>query len=141
MSVIIELANAVVAHLNSGLFGQAFTAQRQYLPLFDLPEMATLHVTVVPKGMAISALDRLRDNYDFDIDVAVQQKTDGSPDQLDPLMTLVEQIADSFRTPKLATYPAARCTAVKNVPVYAQEHLHEMRQFTSVLTLTFRVPR
>jgi hypothetical protein len=29
----------------------------------------------------------------------------------------------------------------ENVPVYAPEHLEEYRQFTSVLTLTFRVVR
>lgn len=141
MSVIVELADAVVAHLNGGSFQTPVSAQRQYLPQFALPEMAELHVTVVPKGLAIGSLDRSRDTYDYELDVAVQQKTDGSTEQLDELLALVEQIADRFRTPQLATYPAARCTAVKNVPIYAQEHLHELHQFTSVLTLTFRVLR
>jgi hypothetical protein len=56
-------------------------------------------------------------------------------------MTLVEEIADHFRTQPLASYPNARCTEVKNEPVYSLEHLDEFRQFTSVITLTYRVWR
>lgn len=141
MSVIIDLADAVVAHLNATSFSAPLTAQRAYLPLYELPSMAALHVTVVPKALAIETLDRSRDAYDYELDVAVQQKTDGTSRQLDALMTLVEEIADGFRAPHLATYPAARCTQVENVPVYAAEHLHELGQFTSILSLTLRVLR
>jgi hypothetical protein len=68
-------------------------------------------------------------------------KTDMSQAALDALMTLIEEIADHFRTQPLASYPNARCTEVKNEPVYALEHLEELRSFTSVITLTFRVWR
>ena len=60
---------------------------------------------------------------------------------LDALMTLVEEIADHFRAEPLSSFPGARCVDVKNAPVYSQEHLDELRQFTSVLTLTFRMAR
>ena len=52
---ITEIADAVTAELNAGSFSQAFTAERHYRPVFDLPEMGTLHVTVVPQGMTIEA--------------------------------------------------------------------------------------
>jgi hypothetical protein len=71
----------------------------------------------------------------------VQKKTDMSPASLDALMTLVEEIADHFRTQPLSSYPNARCTEVKNEPVYSLEHLDEFRQFTSVITLSYRVWR
>lgn len=141
MSQLIALADAVVAHLNAGAFSQPVSAQRKYVPAVELPNMTALHVTVVPKGLSIGPLDRGRDAYDYELDVAVQQKTDGSSASVDGLMTLVEEIADSFRTPQLATYPTAWCLELKNVPVYSPEHLEELHQFTSVLALKFRVPR
>jgi hypothetical protein len=141
MAVILDIADAVVAALNSGTFSQPVVAERHYQPRFELSEMTNLKVSVVPRSLSSRSLDRGRDSFDYQIDVAVQQKTDMSQAALDALMTLVEEIADHFRTQPLAGYPQARCTEVKNEPVYALEHLDELRQFTSVLTLTFRVWR
>lgn len=141
MAVILDIADAVVAQLNGHSFSQPFLAGRLYVPNFKLPDMAGLHVSVVPKGLNSRSLDRGRDTFDYQIDVAVQQKTDMSEASLDGLMGLVEEIADHFRTQSLASYPGARCTQVENVPVYSQEHLDEMRQFTSLITLTFKVAR
>jgi hypothetical protein len=141
MAVLINLADAVVAELNTASFSQALTAQRHYQPRFDLAEMTGLHVSVVPRGLVRRALDRGRDGFDYQVDVAVQQKTDMSTASLDGLMTLVEEIADHLRQQPLTGYGNARCTEVKNEPAYATEHLEEFRQFTSVLTLTYRVWR
>ena len=142
MATITDIADAVVAELNSHTFSQPFTAQRFYRPVFDLGEMQTLHVSVVPKGVTIERADRSRNQYDFAIDVAVQQKFQtGDNAELDALMALVEEIADFFRLRRLTAYQDAVWVRTDNVPVYAPEHLEELRQFTSVLTLTFRVTR
>ena len=141
MATILAIADAVVAQINGGPFVPSLAAERHYQPKFDLEQMTTLHVSVVPRGVASRNLDRNRNAFDYDIDVAVQQKTDMSPASLDALMNLVEGIADLLRPGPLAGYPDARCVEVKNVPVYALEHLDEFRQFTSVITLTFRVWR
>ncbi len=140
-ATILDIADAVVAQLNAASFSQSLTAERHYQPKFDLSEMTELRVSVVPRSLASKSLDRNRDTFDYLIDVAVQKKTDMSQAALDALMALVEEIADHFRTQLLAGYPNARCTEVKNEPVYALEHLDEFRQFTSVITLTFRVWR
>jgi hypothetical protein len=141
MAVILDIADAVVAQLNAATFSQPVTAERHFQPKFELSEMTELKVSVVPRSLASKSLDRNRDSFDYLIDVAVQQKTDMSQAALDALMTLVEKIADHFRTQPLTAYPNARCTEVKNEPVYALEHLDEFRQFTSVITLTFRAWR
>ncbi len=141
MATIIDIADSVVAELNGHTFSQPVSAARHYAPKFDVAEMATLHVSVVPRGLASSSLDRTRDTFEYQIDLAVQQKVDQANPPLDGLMTLVEEIADHFRAGALASFPAARCTEVKNEPVYAPEHLTELGQFTSVLTLTFKVWR
>jgi hypothetical protein len=78
---------------------------------------------------------------DFQIDVAVQQRLDPTAGNFDALMELVEEIADHVRSHPLAGFPQARCVEVDNEPVYALDHLDELRQFTSVLTLTYRVWR
>ena len=142
MAVITDIADAVVAELNGGTFSQPFEAKRYYRPVFDLAEMSDLHVSVVPRGMTIERADRSRNQHDVQIDVAVQQKLRTADNaELDALMALVEEIADFFRLRRLAEYPDAVWVKTENVPVYAQEHLEEFRQFTSVLTLTFRVVR
>jgi len=141
MAVILDIADAVVDQLNATPFSQPLTAERHYQPRFELSEMTELKVSVVPRSLASKSLDRNRDSFDYLIDVAVQKKTDMTQAALDALMALVEEITNHFRMQKLAGYPAARCTEVKNEPVYALEHLDELRQFTSVITLTFRVWR
>jgi hypothetical protein len=142
MAIVIDIADAVAAELSDGEFSQEFTAVRQYRPEFELPEMKDLHVTVVPKGVAITSLGRGVNQHDYQIDVAVQKKlaTEDSA-ELDPLMALMEEIADFFRMRRLSSYPSAAWVKTENEPIYSQEHLGEMRQLTSVLTLTFRVVR
>jgi hypothetical protein len=56
-------------------------------------------------------------------------------------MDLVQEIADFFRQRRLAGCPTAVWVKTENAPVYAQEHMNEMRQFTSVLTFSFRIFR
>jgi hypothetical protein len=141
LATIIQIADAVVAQLNAAAFSQALTATRHYAPSFKLPDMKELHVTVVPRAISSTSLDRSRDTFSYEVDVAVQKKTDGEQLALDALMTLVEEIADRFRAEPLASFPGARCMDVKNAPVFSPEHLDEFRQFTSVLILTFRLVR
>ena len=148
MPLPIDIAHAVVTELNTAPvppetgFSQAFTATRAYRPVFDLAELKTLRVTVVPKGIEILNLSRHANQNDVSVDVAVQKKV--NPDdlaELDSLMALTEQIGDFFRLRRLTALPGALWTKTENVPVYSPEHLEQKQVFTSVLTLTFRVVR
>jgi hypothetical protein len=142
MAAITDIADAVVAELNGHTFSQPLTAARHYRPLFDLKDMAALHVSVVPKGASAERLDRSRHQEEYQVDVAVQKKVEALDNAtLDPLAGLVEEIGLFLRDRRLASYPAAVWLRTENVPIYAPEHLDELRQFTSVLTLTFRVVR
>ena len=142
MSTITEVAEAVKDELNGQDFSQEFEAVRLYQPLFELPEMKTLHVTVVPRGVDMQVSARTLVQHDYGIDVAVQKKFEADAAvELDPLMELVEEIADFFRLRRLDAVPAAIWVKTENKPVYSQEHMQQFRQFTSVVTLTFRVLR
>ena len=55
-------------------------------------------------------------------------------------MSLVEEIADHLRKQPLPGQ-SGRCIKVKNVPAYSPKHLEELHQFTSVLTVTYRLAR
>ena len=141
MAVITDIAEAVKDELNAAEFSQAFEAERMYQPLFELPEMKTLHVTVVPRSLEMQASGRSMVQHDYGIDVAVQKKFQkDEPAELDPLMTLVEEIIDFFRLRRLHDQNAV-CVRATNEPVYSQEHMEQFRQFTSVVTLTFRALR
>ena len=140
--MIIDIAEAVKDELNATSLSQEFTAERHYQPVFELPEMKTLHVTVVAKGVTIETATRGMVRYDYEIDVAAQKKfDDGDNPELDELMTLTEEVGDFFRLRRLDAAPHAVCVKIENAPVYSQEHMEQFRQFTSVLTLTFRVLR
>ena len=142
MSLVIDIADAVTDELNAGSFGQPFLAERLYRPEFDLAEFKTLRVTVVPKGLSTSGLSRGQDQFDVSVDVAVQKKLQTEDaGEIDPLMTLVEEIADTFRSRRLSSAPAAVWVKTENVPIYSPDHLETKKLFTSVLTLTFRVGR
>jgi hypothetical protein len=134
---IIELADRIVADLNAGSFCLPFTAQRAYLPTFELPDMNVLRVTVVPKADEGKLDTRSSSTHEYAVDIGIQQKPDvADNDHLDPLMKLTEQIADFFL---FGTRPGgATLVAPKVAILFVQEHLQKFGQFTSVLTLTFR---
>ena len=145
MSEIDDIAAAVVADMNGaplGAFSQTFTTVQAYLPQYELADMKILHVTVVPKGVVVQPFGRAGCQYDYAIDVAVQQTPASTdPATIAPLMSLVEEIADFFRLRRLSSYLGAVWARTEHPHVYSQEHLEQLRQFTSVLTLTFRVVR
>ena len=141
-STIIALADAVVASLNAGPFSLPVTVQRGYRPAVELPDLAAVKVTVIPKSLAISAATRADGFYDCAIDIGVQRKVnaDDGP-TLDGLMHLVEEIADRLRLHRLEAFPGAAWLAIENDPIFAPDHLEKERVFTSVVTVTYRVRR
>ena len=134
---IINVADAIVTALNGEAFSQPFTAARGYLPTFDLQEMNELKVTVVPKEDDGKLDTRTASTHDYSIDIGIQKKppTINNTD-LDPLMLLVQEIADHFLFGQQAAGATLISPAVR--VLYLQEHLQKLRQFTSVVTLTFR---
>jgi hypothetical protein len=147
MAIITEITEAVVAALNAATLSQSLVAQRHYLPEFELADMDTLHVSVVPAELDEEIADRSRDLAEYKIHVAVQKRvTQQNPPGLDTLaidglMTLVQEIDDLFRHKALPGYEQARWAKTENKPIYDPKHLKEHGQFTSLLVFTFRVMR
>ena len=142
MSTVLNIADAVVAELNSATLSQSVQAVRLFVPNFDLKEMKDLHVSVVPRELHVRGLDRHRNSYDAAIDLAVQKKfKKGDAAEIDPLVGLAEEIADLFRLKRLASFPGAVWVGTDHRVLYSQEHWDQFNQFTSLLTLTFRVAK
>ena len=140
MPLITQVAEAVVAELNATTFSQPITAIRSYLPRVELADLKTLRVTVVPSSVTVSAASRSQTQRDVAIDVAVQKKLGQEQNvSLDPLLALAEEIAEHFRAKRLDSFPGALCVKTEFKPIYAPEHIEQLRTFTSVLSLTFRV--
>ncbi len=140
--MLIDIADAVVSVLNADGFSEAFTAQRLYRPEFSLKDLTGLRFTVVPRSESIETSTRSTDQFDYEIDVAVQKKlaTD-TVEEIDDLVSLSELIGDRFRHVTLETAPKAYWVESEIRIPYAPEHLEQCQVFTSVLTLTFRMMR
>jgi len=140
MSMMIKLADAVVSELNTEGWSLPFAARRLYRPRFEPADLMVLQVSVVPRGFVIEAESRVDDSRYYQIDISVQQKLNTETiEEIDPLLGLVEEIARHFRLWRPAAMPSAVCAKVENEPVYAVEHLDELRCFTSIITLSFRI--
>lgn len=137
--LLLQVADAVTYEINQGAYSQPVSAVRYYQPHFELAEMDQLHVSVVPRSIAEKQLSRALVSYDCGIDVGIQQRSPLDQTSLDGLTKLVAEIAERLRSTRLSVLPDARLMQIANEPVFAPVHLGELRQFTSVLALTYRV--
>lgn len=143
MSTITQVADAIAAALNAGTFSQEFTAQRLYQPSFELADLDTLRVSVVPKSVTVTNASRAHAFLDCAVDIGVQKKlsadADNADSEIEALLVLAEEIADHLRQKRLDAMPEAAWVSLEHEPIFAPEHLDQHRQFTSVLTVTYRV--
>ena len=140
MSTLVAIADALVASLNAASFGQPFTAERLYQPVFDLADLAELKVSVVPRGVTIATASRDGSYFGCAVDIGIQKKV-ADDAEIDGLVDLAEEIADHLRMKRLADVPEAVWLSIEHEPVVASEHLEQQRALTSILTVTYRVRR
>jgi len=138
----VTLADAVVAELNNGSFSQSFTAVRRLLPDYDLEDLATLRVTVLPRQLSLERLNRAFIKAAYVIDVGIQKKIGADVDgELPGLIHLVEEITDYLAGRSLAGMTNAQWITNENDPLYDRDHLAGQRVFTSVISATYWITR
>ena len=146
MSLLVNIADAVVVVLNGHAFSQAFTARRACrLSLDRGADLATLQVVAIPDGMAWELASRAKNQRDYGVQLVFLKAITPAGNmetEVPVLLTLVEEVADHMRAYPLAAL-SAQCIKVAMAPAaergYIAEHLDEHRQFASALDLTFRV--
>lgn len=140
-AVVLDIADAVAAAINAATLSQPITAERAYAPIFELPDLVDLKVTVVPVELAFAALTRSSDDFDYVVDIGITQRCEPTPAAADPLMMLAQEILDLFRGKRLVGYTDAKCVAGGNRPIYDATLMDTDRVFMSVVNLTFRMAR
>lgn len=139
MSALIDtVADALVVALNAHAFTQAFTSTKSDLPEYELHDMDTLHVTVIPSARRKVNASRASTQQDIDLDIAIQKRYTEATAQTerDAMKTLVEDIEDFLLR---SIYSGATCWQVENdSPCGLEKYMQELNQFTSIVTATFR---
>src|SRR5690606_27310151 len=107
VSVVVNIADSIVAALNAQVFDPPFTAVRRLLPVFDLAEAGQeVRVTVVPRSVVVTGGTRTENFFDVSVDIGVQRRIEVEDTaQGDALLALVEQIGDALRLKRLPSYP------------------------------------
>lgn len=142
MSELIDVAEELVTELNgSGLSAGpvVFTAERIYLPDFELRDLQDLQVVVVMKEQNPEPATRNKLDYEYAYDIGVlKHLLDKDNATIDPLMDLVSDIMDFFFNKKLTGVPNVQWVRLDNKPMYWPDHMQRLSQFTSVVNLFYR---
>lgn len=137
---LIDIANAVYAELSKVSLSQYFNAERVYKDELELEVAKDLRVTVMPGSVVSTVNSRSTTRQEFQIDVAVRKKLETETiEEVDGLMTLIDEIDKFMQFRKLEDYPAATWTASKTKYPWVPEHLRSLRQYTGLLVLTYRI--
>lgn len=127
MSNIVDLAAAVADSLTD------YNAEVLYFPTFDLRDLETMRVIVVPVNPEYKTVSRSAHEELLKVQIGFLKR--GCEDDLNDLLQTVENLGLSFLNKKLIN---ATCVCVAYNPIYSPEHLRERGQFTSVIELTFK---
>ncbi len=138
MSIVTDITNAVVFELANHKFSQSFEPKMLVLPSFESAELEVLRVSVVPRTLEIERATRASSKYTVGIDVGVQKRIKGTPEEtVSEMGTLVDEMAAFLKEVELTQFPAAQWISLENDPLFDPEHLLQKRTFTSVLSLRY----
>lgn len=127
MSEVLNIANAVANILSN------YKAEVSYFPEFELRELDTMRVVVVPLSTTYKRISRGYHEELPKVQIGILKRI--NEDGLDMMLQFIEKLGLGFLNKKLA---GATCVGVAYEPIYSPEHLRERSQFTGVIELTFR---
>jgi len=135
---ILTLADAVVFHLNSQAFSQAFTAARKWFPTYHPNELETLTVAVVPHETRRER--STRDDWECvrEIGIGVWKKLDVADGAADPMILLCEEIAASFEF-GIDYYADGQVLEIRDGPIGNPDFWKEAHVFAALIVLTVRL--
>jgi hypothetical protein len=158
-AVEVTVAKAVVSELAAATLSQKITPVRSWadwvqpLEVDDTCKENTLYVDVVPVATAqeIEASSRSTIAYTCPVDVAVRMKFGADRqdqdtgriaiEEVDALMLLVQEIHERFTLTRMQDFDAAAWQGTKRLVAPHKPHLRDIRQFTGIVRVSFRVDR
>lgn len=142
-----RLTDSLAARLSAATYTATYStlsAEKAYMPNYDLEDMDTLKVSVIPREVIISTTSRGAEQHDYTLSVVLAKRTGGTTAEIDNLLELVENIVDHLRSddlPTVSEYPwpsEATWFGVGLDPVWSQEHLEERRVFFTAINVQYR---
>ncbi len=136
MSLILDIADAVVAELNDHEWLAAddtFTAERRYQPYLKPEDLTDLRVSVILRAYEGQLGSRGVGKRIVVVQVLVQREQSDANEDNDPIIALAEEIADRFEGWK---HEGNTCVSAQVSPIYAPDHIRD-RVVTSVVELQF----
>ena len=140
MSVVTRMAKAVASELNRDQeFTVPFDAVFSVKPGYELKELDTIRVVVVPKTLEIERVSRVSSKYIVTVDVGVMQRLGKmTPEEaVETFGDLVDEIADFLSDRELEDFKAATFVNLTNDPIYVPDYLTQNRTFMSVLSVRY----
>lgn len=151
-SLLITLADAIVAALKEEDFGLEFECERNYANYADrLEDLGDLRIDVIPQSRQAAELDsRGSVSYQMVVDVAVRKRFDQSDqesstglvrlEEKDRLLLFVEQIHEFFaHSSRRELVENMHWQSSADVAAYTPEELRQMRLFKALVRLTYDV--
>lgn len=97
------IAEAMIATLEAASLSLPFTAVRAYTLPADLAELEELRLTVITGGLEVGGWDvKPRSSFTWTMDLWISQRVDNTPEEIDPLIALLEELSLLFHAQPLA---------------------------------------
>lgn len=140
-ALLVQVAEAVVAEITAAVTAgllPAMTPELDFVPSLEPKDLIGIKIIVCPRSRRSAIVTRAASSKEYEIDIAVLKKITNA--ELPDMLQLCEQLETFFEGRKIAPaeMPSVSCTEVNNDPVYVPEHIRTRRQFTGILTLTFK---
>jgi hypothetical protein len=132
----LTIADEIAATINAATLSPSVTATRSYVVRWELADLKTPRVDVVPVSLEESRIDRVSTRRLVGVDIAIQARlTSDATAVADPLIDLADSIAGLFRF-KLLPSGLARNTLLEHV-LYSVDDLEKHRVVKTILRLTY----
>jgi hypothetical protein len=137
---ILAIADALVDALNTHPFSVGFVAERTYVPRHKVEDLATIAVSVVPKRRRTELLTPSATKRTHRIEIGIQRRVeaDNVPAEMDPLVTLCEEI-EAFVLG--SSFAGAYCLEAEPLigddELFDWTHLETKKLFTWAFAATF----
>ena len=137
-SIVATVGDAIVGAINGATLSQSVTATRADVKVTNLEDLATLTVTVIPQTLAVHARDLTpRHQYEWAFAIWIQQRTDGTTTQNDPLRQLHQEIIEVFKS--WWQRPDYKLIAIEAPKAPDLPRLDDLGAFEAAILLTVRV--
>lgn len=128
MANVVEISKSVANYLSD------FEATFSTIPEFSLKQLEKRRIVVVPMNTSYKIISRGAIEEECKVSVGVLKRI--TDDELEKMISFVSYLATYLLG---STHCGSKCVLSEYDPLYYPEHLRENRQFTSIITLTFKM--